>query len=335
MGRYRNPFLILIVAALAALLVACGGGEEQVSASDDPTAVLERAFGSEDAITSAKIDAEVSATAEGDQGGDFELSLSGAVDEADSDLPRLDIDFGLTGSGGDADDVDFDAGMVLTGDAGFIKLGDKTYELDPGLFDQFKAQAEQQMGATGASGADGPGIFGDLKPENFLTQLSNEGETDIDGVSTVKISGKVDTAKAVAELKAMMGSAPGLQTLGVGMPGTDDLDEVADSVGDVTFNVYAGADDGLLRRMEIEMPIKPGDDIEGGSATITVNLSDVNEPQDIEAPSNARPFSELLGGIGSGELSELGIDGFEDLGNLGDLGGLGGILGGESKQQGN
>jgi DC-EC Repeat len=61
--------------------------------------------------------------------------------------------------------------------------------------------------------------------------------------------------------------------------------------------------------------------------SFSVELSDVNQDQTIEAPSGAKPIDELaqqLGGLGAlGGLGGLGGGGLDDLGG-GDLGGGGG-----------
>lgn len=337
MSRFRNIFSLFVLAAVAAFLVACGGGgDDAVSADSDPQAVLERAFSNESAVESAKIDASMLIEVEGEKGGQMEMGVSGAVANAGADAPDTDLTLSVNGDI-DGESIDFEAGAILTPDAGFVKLDGETYQIDPGMYEQIRGQVAQQTQGDDAS-ADG-GLFGSLDPEAFLDDVTNEGNEDVEGVDTVKISGTVDTEKALAEFQSFMDSADQLQGLGMDAPGTKEFDEVREALGDVDFSIYVGSDDGIVRKMEFSAPVDPPNEDASGNFSVSVTLADVNEEQDISAPADAKPFDELIAAIGNGALGDLGIDGFNDLGQLGGDGGspfdqLGEILGGSSASGG-
>lgn len=333
MSRVRNIFSLFIFAAVAAFLVACGGGGDSVvSADEDPQAVLERAFSNESAVESAKVDASVTIEVDGEKGGEIGIGVTGAVANAGADAPDSDLTVSLDGDI-DGEEIDFEAGAILTPDAGFIRLGGETYKIDPGMYEQIRGQVAQQTQGDDAN-ADG-GLFGSLDPEAFLDDVSNEGTEDVEGVETVKISGTVDTEKALAEFQSFMDSADQLQGLGMDAPGTKEFEEVREALGDVDFSIYVGSEDGIVRKMEFTAPVDPPDGDSSGNFSVSVTLADVNEEQDITAPADAKPFDELIAAIGNGALSDLGIDGFNDLGQLGGSGEspfdqLGDLLGGGS-----
>lgn len=317
-SRVIKFFSLFALSAVAAVLVACGGGGgEAVSADEDPQAVLERAFSDESAVNSAKIDAKMTIDVEGEEAGKVELGVNGAVENAGEEAPDTDLNVSIDGDI-DGEKIEFEAGAVLTAEAGFVRLEGETYQIDPGMYEQVRGQIAQQTGdAEADEDSTNGGLFGSLDAQAFLTDVSNEGTEDVEGVETVKISGTVDTDKALAEAESFLGSADTLQGLGMGAPGTEEFGEVKEALGNVDFSIYVGSDDGVIRKMEFEAPVNPPDSDNSGSFSVSITLADVNEPQDIKAPSDAKPFDELIAAIGEGALSGLGLDGFNDLGQLG------------------
>lgn len=332
MSRISRFFSIAAVVAMASFLAACGGGDGAVSDDADPQVVLERAFSNESAVESAKIDAAMTIDIQGDEAGTVELALEGAVENASQEAPDTDLTVSINGDM-DGESIDFEAGAVLTAESGFVRLDGETYEIDPGMYEQIRGQVAQQTSEAGEAGeAEAGGLFGSLDAEAFLTDVTNEGSEDVEGVETVKISGTVDTEKALAEAQSLLDSADTLQGLGVGAPGTQEFDEVREALGNVDFSIYVGSDDGVIRKMEFEAPVNPPESGNSGTFAVSVTLADVNEPQEITAPSDAKPFHELIESIGEGALSGLGLDGFNDLGQLnggsGPLDQLEGLFGG-------
>lgn len=337
MTRFRNILSLIAIAALAGFLAACGGGNGEVSADQDPQAVLERAFSNESAVESAKIDAAMTIEIEGDEAGTVELGLKGAVENASQEAPDMDLTVSIDGDV-DGESVDFEAGAILTAEAGAVRLGGDTYQIDPGMYEQIRGQIAQQTGDQKQEGeeAKGGGLFGSIDAEAFLTDVTNEGNEDVEGVETVKISGTVDTDKALAEFESFLGSADALQGLGVEAPGSNEIEEVRGALGNVDFSIYVGSDDGIIRKMDFSAPVDPPDSDSSGSFSVSITLADVNEDQEISVPANTKPFDELIAAIGEGALKGLGIEGFNDLGQLG--GGsspfdrLGDLLGGSDNK---
>ena len=317
MSRVVKTLCIFVLAGMAAFLVACsGGGDGAVSADEDPQAVLERAFSNESAVESAKIDAKMTIEVEGDEAGSVEFGINGAVANASQEAPDTDLTLTVKGDVGDQD-IDFEAGTILTPEAGYVRLSGETYQIDPGMYEQIRGQVAQQTSDGKGDGAKSGGLFGSLDAQAFLSDVTNEGTEDVEGVETVKVSGSVDTEKAMAEFESFLGSADQLQGLGLDAPGSKEFNEVKQALGDVDFNIYVGSDDGIIRKMDFTAPVDPPNSDSSGSFSISVVLADVNEEQDITAPSDAKPFDELIAAIGEGALSGLGIEGFNDLGQLG------------------
>jgi hypothetical protein len=88
---------------------------------------------------------------------------------------------------------------------------------------------------------------------------------------------------------------------------------VGEVVEDPTFNVYVGEDDDIIRRVagkiEFDVPEESRatlGGIQSGAIEFQVEFSDVNGDQEIEAPANARPISDLTTSLGGGTLPGLG-----------------------------
>ena len=88
--------------------------------------------------------------------------------------------------------------------------------------------------------------------------------------------------------------------------------EAIAAIKDPRVEIYTGKDDQILRRMVVDLGVDEKQSGTAGTVAFDVSITDLNEDQDIAEPSDAKPFSELLGQLGG-----LGIGG-------GALGGSGG-----------
>ena len=102
------------------------------------------------------------------------------------------------------------------------------------------------------------------------------------------------------------------------------LGAASGAVTDASIDVYSGADDHVLRKLEANLTIDPAalgapsDQIGEITISFSVEIDGLNEEQTITAPDNAKPLSDLIGSSGL------------DLGALGGLGSTGSSGGGAS-----
>ncbi|HEU4463375.1 MAG TPA: hypothetical protein VFR75_12370, partial [Solirubrobacterales bacterium] len=76
MSRFRFLALFATLAAMAALFAACGGGDDSsTSSGEDPQKVIEGA--SLEGVESGNLDLALHVKAEGKEGGDVDVNLSG------------------------------------------------------------------------------------------------------------------------------------------------------------------------------------------------------------------------------------------------------------------
>jgi len=296
-----------VLAALVLGLTACGGD------GDGAEDIVDRALtGDHDPVTSGSFEL----SAEVDRGGEsFEGTIGGPFQGEGNAFPEFDIEADLSAPG---EDFAFQGAVVSVANRGFIDFRGTDYEVDPTLFGIFTSYFESLQSESGDEGESLAERL-DFNPTAWLTDLEDEGETEVDGTPTNHVSGAVDVDRVTEDLRSLadqvqseLGPLSGLG--GTEIPDPSELGDLGRLVERATFDLYSGTDDDILRRFQLELEIGSGEG--AGTVSLEFNLSDVNRPQTVEAPAGARPLSELL--------QRLGVA--EDLGSLGSLGfGLGGL----------
>jgi hypothetical protein len=284
-----------------------GGATQQVAqTAGQPNAdqTLSAAFSGSGALDSAKVDARIGFNQVGGDGEGFDVKVSGAFESrAKNQMPLFDIRLKA-----DAGGQGVNAGAVSLGDRGFLIQGDTAYRVPEALWAELQKSREQIASfAQGSSSAD-PGVLG-LDPRSWLTDVKDEGEEQVDGVTTSHVSASVDAPKLVRDLLplARQGGAQ------VNLPANLDQ-QIGKVVQQADVDVYVGRDDRILRRLEVALDLdfnqvsgNSGDDIGRAEVDFSFELSDVNKPQNIAAPARvaagapgagAAGFSSAVLGVG-------------------------------------
>ena len=294
MSRLRNLAIFATLAVLATVLVACGGG----GSSDDPEAVIESA--TLKGVRSGDIDLSLQVESKGGEGGDLDVSLSGPFQrEGKEVLPLLDLEATAKGTAsGKA--IDFDGGLTVLSDRAFVAYEGTEYELDPTTFGFVKSgleQAQQGSGNDAGNPAACQEAVGDVNVSEFVEGLKDEGSADVDGTPTTKLSGELDAGSAIDALIALTEDpACRTQLEAAGDVPLDELEEARDEVSTGLkkshVELYVGEDD-IIRKLVADLTISPK-----GKGTVAVDLElslgEVNEPQQIVAPSGAKPIEILF-----------------------------------------
>jgi hypothetical protein len=309
----------VLVALLTLGLVAGCGGDDAADSSTDVKELLDDTFSGGKSIESGKLD--VSIGLESDSGQPVTIKLAGPfVSQGAGRLPQLDLDASFAGGG-----QSIEAGITATEDQAFVSYGKDTYAIAAPVFQQFKAGYEEA--AKQSSGQDDQTLASlGIDPRRWLTNAKNEGEAKVGDTDTIKITGDVDVPKLLEDVDAALEKVRAL-----GVQGSDQLPErltdeekqqTAEAIERLNVEIYTGADDRILRRIVVGLGLKaPEGQATSGAQSVDVRfdlqLLEVNEDQDIEAPEGAKPFEELLA-----RLQDLGI-GLDNLGQLGAGGGSG------------
>jgi hypothetical protein len=281
-----------VTGALA--LAACGGATAD---SDESGVVIEDRLA---AVAASTIDA-----------GSARMSMTMTVPGVDHASLTAD---GITdfASGNSQMTMDMGALMGLAGAGDALGGGDFTVEMrmvDGVVYMRYPEMMSQFLGgkpwisidATAALGTENPGMTGPLgqaDPTKFLEYLATvssgveeTGRETVRDVETTKYHAVIDFEKAVEQVAPetfeMLGVEPNELA--------DELAQMQSVIGaELPVDVWVD-DDGLLRRMRMEMTI------EGQSATVDMEMFDYGVDVAVEAPpaDEVGDMSSLLGGVGS------------------------------------
>jgi len=274
-----STFAVGLLAGSTALLPACGGDERPTA---EPEVVLEEASVAASAIRSGEIDAQVdldiSAAKLSQSAG---LRLEGPFRGQPGGTPQFDFDATLTeGSASGSSDTDF--GLIAAADRAYFESGEKVYDVAPAAFKRYESLFN---GTRGGEGGEGRGSAPGLNPASWFIDPSNEGTESIGDVEVVHVSGTADVEQLASDLSVF--AAP------LGLLQASELRGIGQTFDDATIDLYAGVEDRVPRRVELELRWngrleggEPFQGVLGGS----INLGEINQPQEIESPDTAHPL---------------------------------------------
>jgi hypothetical protein len=268
----RRAALIAVVA-----LAGCGGGGSPEEARD----LLDRGFSTDVRSGVFSAEAELRLSGLGALAGPLRLTLEGPFEGGSpTALPAADLKARATGMG-----QRFAGRLVVTEDNGWVVYDGTTYEAGEALWAELRRTIEAQSGQ--------PMTLADLglHPQRWLDDLEVDGDEELDGVQTTKVTGTLDLGVALREMTRLSpeGQLP---------PGT--LRLVDDMFEEVQFEAWIGEDD-IWRRVSVETEFQVPDElressegISGGRLSFEIALEDPNEPVEIEGLGDGRPVDELL-----------------------------------------
>ena len=159
------------------------------------------------------------------------------------------------------------------GAGAFVSFQDTDYEVPQELFDQFSTTYQQLQQQSQSQGDQGNLLQSlGIDPTNWLTDLSNEGTEDVEGTETVHISGQADVPKLVEDIKKIAQNAPKLgqrvtpQQLG-------QLDQLTAIIKSAEFDIFSGASDNLLRKIDANLELTPPAGTAGAPDSVTLEVS--------------------------------------------------------------
>jgi hypothetical protein len=236
-------------------------GQQDAAPAASPEELLQAAFtGGE--IDSTAFSAQVSIEAEGQRA---DVDVSGAFERgAVGDVPEVEVSAQLTAPG-----QRFEGGFTSLGDEAFFTQGDTGWRVP----DEVWGPVVEAV-AKGA-GAQQQQLPLPVDPQSWIRDVESEGTESVDGVETSHVSASVDSERVVRDLFAAV------RATGRTLP---DAAPVASAVEDAEFDAWIGTDDRVVRRVTVDVEFA-----ERGELSFDLELTGVNEPQDIEAPADISP----------------------------------------------
>ena len=272
----RRAALIALVA-----LAGCGGGGSPEEARD----LIDRGFATDVRSGVFSASAEFQLSGLGALAGPLRLSLEGPFEGGSSTtLPAMDLKVRVSGMG-----QSFAGRLVMTRDNAWVEYEDTTYEAGEALWADLQRAIETQ--------GDEPMTLAELglHPHRWLDDLETEGDEEVGGDETTKVTGTLD-------LGVLLREANRLSPEGPLPPGT--LRQVEEAFEEVRFEAWIGDDD-IWRRVSVETEFEipealrdSADGVAGGRLSFEMGLDDPNEPVEIEGLGDGRPADELLRRLG-------------------------------------
>jgi hypothetical protein len=306
--RRLAPLALLLAFVSVGLLVSACGDDK---ASADQT--LKETFNGKKKVDSGKLNlsfrAELkakSASAQAQVGEPVSVGVTGPFQtRGENALPSMNLDL-TAGSGAQ----NFTAGVISTGDDGYISYQGTYYKVPDKTFQQFKRNFEQQQRKEAKNKSPDLAALG-IDAEKWLKNPKVEGTEEVGGAEATHISSDVNLDAMLKDLDGLLQKADQLglsQSQQRQLPKRLDPKtraELAKSIDKAHIDVWTGKDDKILRQLKVHLEFKSpkglgteAQDIESGKIDLTVAVSDVNKPQDITAPKNARSLSELQQQLG-------------------------------------
>ncbi len=298
----------MLAAILAATLglVACGG--DGGGSDEDAGKVISETFSSKKEVSSGKLNMNVSAELEGSGAasqidGPVSIKLAGPFQtRGDQALPEVDLDLDVSGGG-----QTFTAGALTTGTAAFISYQGTDYRVPDDQFQRLKRQIERDARRDKQNNSITFAQLG-ISPQEWIKDPKNDGTEDVGGAKTIHVTADVDVAAFVNDLDDLLGRASSLGVQNQQIPRNlteRQQDAIEQAIQDVRFDMWTGAEDKILRRIEVEfgfdIPKEQQQDTQGverGKVKLALEIADINEDQQIKVPKDARPLSELQSALG-------------------------------------
>lgn len=292
----RWPLLAIALLVCALTLAACGGDDDPKD-SADAAKVLEATFAQDKEIKSGRLDVNLKLDADTPSA----MQVSGPFQTQEDDaVPRFDFQIVADGGAG-ADDLKI--GAISTGDEGFLRFGGDTYAMPDELFEQLRKGYEDQA-KSNAEESKGMSFQAlGIDPRRWLKDAEVAGEETAGGVPATHVTAGVDVPRFLDDLDKVLqrpelAQATGAQAQSLS---AEQRKVIAESVQDASVDVWTGAKDRILRRLNVVMRFDVPDDkreqaggLTDGTLRLDLALGGVNEPQRIEAPKDAKPLEDLL-----------------------------------------
>jgi hypothetical protein len=173
--------------------------------------------------------------------------------------------------------------FVLDGDAAYAVVDGRTYELPPDRHAAFAAFAQQPE----------DGLLASLDLARWIERPRVARQGSVAGEPTDVIVGDLRGVEALAGITSLLANAGAADAVPQ-LPVDADRERLENAIRSGTIEIEVGRNDGILRRVEVEVALAP---VEPDLATLAqvrlrfeVRIERPNDPVDVEAPSSAEPF---------------------------------------------
>lgn len=297
----------MLLGALALPLAGCGSGSIAAGTrTENAAALLQQTFGGSHRIGSGVIDTMITAKPSGSSiiNTPLTLSITGPFDDsAGGAVPASDLTAKFTGLS-----LGGSIGFISTGTAGYVSLAGKNYKLPAKQFAQLRDGLAESVlipanGVATVATSSLAQLDGDLAQE-WRSWLLNPRVVDsesVNGVRSDHIAGRIGVAALLRDMRKLsrerkLSAAERARLKSVRDLSNAQIAHIATQLGTPSFEVWAGKKDHVLRRIQLGFKLQLNGSfasVKSAAVTVSTVYSNVNQPQQISAPTTLAPFSQF------------------------------------------
>ena len=288
------------MAVASVALAACGSSGS--GSSGNPSTLLSQTFSGTHKVTSGNLDLSLTIDPAGSStingpitlsfGGPFQTRGAGKLPESNFTVSASALGRGVS------------LGIISTGTAGYVTLQGTSYQMPQATFQKLESSfgqlASSQSGSSGSSTLSKLGI----QPLHWLIHPTIAGAENVAGAQTTHIHAGVNVPALLNDVNTVLEKASSLGGSGTGSlkSGLSPASraKIAAAIENPDVDIWTGKNDKTVRRLTVALTalITGNTSTELGGMTsadigLTMQYSDLNQPQTITAPTSLRPFSEF------------------------------------------
>jgi hypothetical protein len=293
---------MLVLAVLTVVVTAACGSAS--SGSTNPNTLLKQTFSGKHTINSGDIDLTLTIDPSGSiaLNGPITFSFGGPFQSRGTGkLPESNFTVSASALGHNVA-----VGVISTGTAGYVTLQGSSYQLPAATFQKLESSFEQLSAQAGVNNKSALTKLG-INPLSWLANPTVVGTENVGGAQTDHIHAGVNVNAMVNDLSSALQKASSLgisggtasAALAGGIPAAD-RSKIAADIKNPSVDIWTGTSDHTIRRLTLTLTIpvtgKTSNELGGVTSAdigLTVQYSDINQPQTIKAPTTVLPFSQF------------------------------------------
>lgn len=289
--------LVFCAIACALAVAACGSSSASNTSSGSVQSLLSQTFAKGHSVKSGVLGFSLSVTPTGSSTltTPIVLSLNGPFQSRGSGhLPQSAFTIGIS-----ALNKRGSIGVISTGTSGYVTLQGNAYQLPAADFQRLRSS----FSSSGSSGQSG-GLAGlGINPQHWLKDPAIVGSDTLNGAQATHIRSGVNVTALLADLNTFLAktakTTAGSTNIPTSIPAASQQ-KIAAAVRGAQVDIWTGTADKTLRKLTLSLTLPVSGQtstVLGGMTSAGIGLSlqysDLNQPQTISAPGNIKPYSQF------------------------------------------
>jgi hypothetical protein len=303
-GRVRGVGVVVAACVVAITIAACGSSSG--GSSGNAQTLLRQTFSGSHTVNSGDLSFSITINPSGSSklttpitlsfGGPFQSLGKGK-------LPKSNFNVSISALGHTGT-----LGILSTGTAGYVKLQGTSYQLPQATFQKLESSFASLASTPGSSGSGALGKLG-IDPLHWLVSPSVAGTQTVAGTATTHIHAGVNVPALLRDLSTFLGKASTVGLANGSVPTSISAatqSKIASEVRNPVFDVWTGNSDKTVRKLSIDLTLPVTGQLStllGGlnsaGLNVTMQYGDLNQPQNIVAPTSTAPYTQFQSKISS------------------------------------